>query len=246
MNILFGQKYTVMMKTEDANALKQSLAEESDFVRQAGSDRWLIQPDDGTNYPMDKTMSLDFRLKEVRKYQKMTIQTDYGAVEDLGLFVRLKEQFSESLEKLSEVFGEVVETMSINKSETQNFVYGVESIFPEVDYQSILEPPMLDNPNGFDGKRTYLAVTIAEGKRDVIDALLAHPEIDVNLIDKNTDNALLWAVSKNDFETLEKLLKFPEIELNHKNELGYTALSIAKERNSTEVIKLLVNQGAKD
>ena len=57
----------------------------------------------------------------------------------------------------------------------------------------------------FDLNRSWLVRT------KVIDDLLAHPDINVNLQDNNGTSPLFMAATSNDFEVLKKLTSRPEI-----------------------------------
>ena len=70
----------------------------------------------------------------------------------------------------------------------------------------------------------------------VVDLLLAHPDINVNKSNKNGDVSLMCAANRGHATIVEKLLKSKAIEVNIKNNDGYTALMCAADKGNAKVI----------
>jgi ankyrin repeat protein len=85
---------------------------------------------------------------------------------------------------------------------------------------------------------------IIDGRKrssELFDILLKIPGIDVNIRDKNGNTLLIYAI-KNEFIPITKiLLRDTKIYINAENNEGYTALTLAKKMNQSEIIELLQN-----
>lgn len=94
--------------------------------------------------------------------------------------------------------------------------------------------------------RTALMVAAHTCQQEIVDELLKHDEISVNVQDSEGNTALSLASSKGHSEIVSALLRLKNIELNMKeNGFGRTALSWAAEENHSKVVDLLLSQGYK-
>lgn len=260
-SILFkGNQYKVNLPKEDAAVLQQELSnlpDLSDEVKSAGQNRWLLTPNGAMGLPSDQHILLDLRVTEKKTpYDTTSItfeteQETHQKVTDLWLFTQLQnicQSIKSTPSTLENIVKTLVETMQTSLPNTQVFGYNTKLKFPEIDYPNILPDLMLNTPNGFkdSGKRTYLIEAIANGDRSFIDALLAHPDIDINKMYDSTSTAPIgWATYKNDIETVKKLLQFEELKINlAATDDKKTALSYAKKNNNQDLIDLLLAHGA--
>lgn len=87
-----------------------------------------------------------------------------------------------------------------------------------------------------------LKIACYQGNKEMINTLLTHPDINVNL--KGTiDNCtvLIYACRRGDIETVKALLAKPEIDKTVKDNFGNTALIAASSHGHAEIVKLLVD-----
>lgn len=75
---------------------------------------------------------------------------------------------------------------------------------------------------------------------DILQLLLAHPDIDVNISDSDGITPLLDAVCKNHIDIVQLLLQNPRTDINAQNNLGKTALIGASTLNLPDIVRLLL------
>lgn len=78
---------------------------------------------------------------------------------------------------------------------------------------------------------------------DIVELLLGHPDIDVNLVDNEGRNALWHAA---DARTAKLLVASNSIDIDRKDVHGQSPLAIAAERNSYDIVDLLLSTGRVD
>lgn len=76
-----------------------------------------------------------------------------------------------------------------------------------------------------------------------LDSILNNPNLDINLQDYNGNNALFYAILKNDYIVVEKLLTCPKINSSIKNLKEESFLICALKNNSWNIVELLVKKG---
>lgn len=98
--------------------------------------------------------------------------------------------------------------------------------YPFLNYFGVIQPANGTNAQSYLATNQDLATAIANGK------------------DRNGHTALMYAIKRNDMEMVHWLLAIPGIDVNASNAVGYTALSVAIEKQNIAVIDLLLNAGA--
>lgn len=86
-------------------------------------------------------------------------------------------------------------------------------------------------------KATPFASSIGKGFTEIAEYLIKNGA-NINNIDKDNDTPLMYCAQSGNLATVKFLLQY-EPDLTIKNNSGKTALNIAKEKNHTEIIKLL-------
>lgn len=79
-------------------------------------------------------------------------------------------------------------------------------------------------------------------QKPIVELLLKHPNIDVNMEDNNKLTPLMHATLLGRTKTVELLLKHKDIEINKKGNLDCTALMMAAAFGQPEIVKLLISQ----
>ncbi|MCP4747143.1 MAG: ankyrin repeat domain-containing protein, partial [Desulfobacteraceae bacterium] len=100
--------------------------------------------------------------------------------------------------------------------------------------------------NGADVNKTYKGVTLLlwaaeKGHVDVVNALLSHPDMDVNQRNDWGRTPLLVAAENGHIEAVKLLLSHLKIDVNKADRWGRTALSKAVENGHIEAVKLLLS-----
>jgi len=115
---------------------------------------------------------------------------------------------------------------------------------------TLLQHPDFGGPNKIlPGRhRTMLNVAATKGDCEVIELLLAYPDIDLNVHDVYGWTPLMTAVRHGKLEVARMLLQHKDIDVNQtgRTYLPWTALTHAKLREHNEMIDLLVSHGAID
>lgn len=105
----------------------------------------------------------------------------------------------------------------------------------DLDINSVFEPE-------FD--RTALMLAAHRGKSEMVKILLEHPEINVDLQDRNGYTALALAVREDHIEVVRMLLH-QEASINLADfQVGRSPLRLAAERNLPKMVELLLSSGA--
>lgn len=80
------------------------------------------------------------------------------------------------------------------------------------------------------------------GNVDVVDSLLSHPLVDVNVKDAyHDDTALLLALRNDHPDVIKSLLCHPFIDLNVKAKDEHTVLSLASKDGMISIVRLLLS-----
>jgi ankyrin repeat protein len=93
---------------------------------------------------------------------------------------------------------------------------------------------------------TMLHQAAEKGDCEVMEVLLAHEKIDVNVGNWYLSTPLMAAAGFRQIEAVRLLLRHPEIDVNQKNKPGSTALYYAKDYRHQEIVDLLLSHGAID
>ena len=83
------------------------------------------------------------------------------------------------------------------------------------------------NSRGGRANRTCLIWAVGGGNEEVVDVLLAQPDIEVNAKDNSDSTALHWAVACGNVAILNQLLAAPGILVNERDVDGYTPIMLA-------------------
>ncbi|KAI4651080.1 uncharacterized protein J4E79_009276 [Alternaria viburni] len=95
--------------------------------------------------------------------------------------------------------------------------------------------------------KTILRLAAEKGDCEVIEVLLAYPDIDVNMSDRYVEPALTAAAQNGKMEAVKLLLQHKDIDMNQMPAGGnWSALKYAKFFNHNEIINLLLSHGAID
>ncbi|XP_046998386.1 ankyrin repeat domain-containing protein 33B-like [Schistocerca americana] len=93
--------------------------------------------------------------------------------------------------------------------------------------------------------KTALSHIAAHGSLPMLEALLQHPEVDVNKADNEGNTPLHYAAQAGHVEVLNYLLsRRPDVEVDARNALGFTPLMKAALQGRTKCAKLLLFAGA--
>jgi ankyrin repeat protein len=87
---------------------------------------------------------------------------------------------------------------------------------------------------------TALHEAALNGHVDVVEALLQHPDIEVNSVDCFGCTALVWAAGKGQSNVVKRLLQHPKINVNQPSAIMWTALTEAVDGGRAEVVQLLL------
>jgi ankyrin repeat protein len=93
---------------------------------------------------------------------------------------------------------------------------------------------------------TPLLLAAYRGHRDVVRALLARPDIDVNFSGDTGMTPLLVATKYGRLEVVRLLLARPDIDVNFPDDTGMTPLMVAAKNGSLEMVRILLATGAID
>lgn len=90
-------------------------------------------------------------------------------------------------------------------------------------------------------RRSALHIACFEDFDDkVIQLLVDHPSIDIEVQDANGRTAFSWAVKKRNVTTVSLLLATGKVNVNHKDKIGRTPLSFAVEAGDVNMVKILL------
>jgi ankyrin repeat protein len=109
--------------------------------------------------------------------------------------------------------------------------------------RAFLDKPNINvnTPDGYEFSPLCSASNCGDSHIEVVKLLLAHPQIDVNRIGKDSENSLYLAAQNGYADIVKLLLKHPNIDVNIANRYGYSPLYIASENNHAKIVKLLLN-----
>ncbi|KAI4677811.1 hypothetical protein J4E81_010837 [Alternaria sp. BMP 2799] len=115
---------------------------------------------------------------------------------------------------------------------------------------TLLQHPDFGGPNKIlPGRhRTMLNVAATKGDSEMIELLLAYPDIDLNVRNQHGQNPLMTAARRGKLEAVRRLLQHKDIDANQTGEFypRWTALKFAKRHGHNEIVDLLVSHGAID
>ncbi|KAI4620660.1 uncharacterized protein J4E87_006985 [Alternaria ethzedia] len=96
--------------------------------------------------------------------------------------------------------------------------------------------------------KTIIHVAASKGDCEVIEVLLAHPDIDVNKCVGYFGSPLMYAARNGKLEAARLLLQHKDVDVNQKtgDPWKHTALNFAKLYNHNEIVDLLLSHGAID
>jgi len=112
--------------------------------------------------------------------------------------------------------------------------------------KDILDYSVVDiNSKDSDDRTALMWATIKEPTYEkdekVVELLLKHPQIDVNVQTLSGSTALMYATYWGKEKCVELLLNHPGIDVNLQNERGYTALMLAADNGYEKCVELLLN-----
>ena len=97
---------------------------------------------------------------------------------------------------------------------------------------------------------SWSGLTIAAHKNylDLLDLLLSHPDIKINLTTKNSEQstALMFACISGNPAIVSRLVEEEQLDINHQNQDGNTAAHLAIAKGHTECLRLLAGTGKVD
>ena len=96
------------------------------------------------------------------------------------------------------------------------------------------------NTRGGRANRTCLIWAMCGGNEEVVDVLLAQPDIEVNAKDNSDRTALHWASAGGNVAILNQLLAVPGILVNERErELGWTPIMAAIELARLDIVRVM-------
>ena len=106
-----------------------------------------------------------------------------------------------------------------------------------------------NDPQIWSYDRTVLMVAVTKTNTEILDALLARKDLEVNQADLEGLTALHLASYSGNIDAVRNLLAHPQLDINARNRYGYTALFCAAECSNEDsaiaISKLLLERGAK-
>lgn len=98
--------------------------------------------------------------------------------------------------------------------------------------------------DGWDNSTFPLREAARLGRLNMVEALLNHPDVDVNQTMHWGDSALTYAAENGHYNVVARLLEEEGININQKS-VKKTALQYAREKGHTKIVDLLLSYGAK-
>jgi ankyrin repeat domain-containing protein 50 len=111
----------------------------------------------------------------------------------------------------------------------------------------LLQRPDIE-PNAHYGRynTTPLHEAISGGHLKIVEALLLHPQVDVNSVDKDSWSALRYAVNGEHSDIVNALLQRPDIDINSVDKYGWSALMFAASRGYSNIVNALLQHSDTD
>jgi ankyrin repeat protein len=106
---------------------------------------------------------------------------------------------------------------------------------------NISEPSIQPNSRYGEDQVTALYKAAQRGHSGVVEALLQHPDVEINLADRNGWMALMIAANQGHSDVVKALVQHPNISVNSLNHLGWTALTEAVDEGHAEIVELLLS-----
>ena len=85
-----------------------------------------------------------------------------------------------------------------------------------------------------------------EGHRDIVQLLVGHPDIEINMKDEDGFSGLIWAADNGHLDAVTEFLKHPDIDVNAVDLDGHSALIWAADKGHTAIVALLLDQKTLD
>ena len=80
------------------------------------------------------------------------------------------------------------------------------------------------------------------GHSDIVQLLVRHPEVEINMKDEDGYTGLIWAADNGFLDAVTEFLKHPKIDVNAVDLDGHSALTWAADRGHTAIVSLLLDQ----
>ncbi|KAL8372110.1 hypothetical protein RB595_001754 [Gaeumannomyces hyphopodioides] len=117
--------------------------------------------------------------------------------------------------------------------------------------RALLSVPEIDvNCNNVLSRSTPLHTAVECGEAEIVDMLLAHPDVDANKLDSWGDTAAMRVARCcsrfRAITVLEVLLRSPKVDFNRQDTRGYTLLAQAVEAGNAELVRVLLASGRCD
>ena len=81
-----------------------------------------------------------------------------------------------------------------------------------------------------------------EGHRDIVQLLVGHPEVEINMKDEDGYTGLIWAADNGHLDAVTEFLKHPDIDVNAVDLDGHSALIWAADKGHAAIVSLLLDQ----
>ena len=107
-------------------------------------------------------------------------------------------------------------------------------------FDMLLKRGAAPNSRNVDNQWTVLMCAVAQGREEIVDALLRSPDVEVNAVDDFRNTALHMAAQRGHVEMVERLLSHPGVQVNLSNHLGWTALTQAAFAGHADVLRRLL------
>jgi ankyrin repeat domain-containing protein 50 len=111
----------------------------------------------------------------------------------------------------------------------------------------LLQQPDIE-PNAHYGRynTTPLHEAISGGHLTIVEALLLHPQVDVNSVDKGGWSALIYAAKEGHSDIVNALLQRPDIDINSVDKDGWSALMFAVHWGRSDIVNALLQRSDTD
>jgi ankyrin repeat protein len=108
------------------------------------------------------------------------------------------------------------------------------------------QPDIEPNTRYGEQDTTPLHEAISGGHLKIVEALLLHPQVDVNCVDENGMSALMYAARKGHRDIVNALLQRPDIDINSVDEDGWSALMFAVNWWRSDIVNALLQRSDTD
>jgi ankyrin repeat protein len=168
-----------------------------------------------------------------------------------------KDEYNESKNKFINEFSEGIDELNgyISRNNVSNVKTFLKSFRYSINYFDIpvLVPELNKDISKYEyiiskkyKKENPLMKAVGMNHPEIVQVLLQHEEINVNVQDEKGDTALIWAAEKGRTEVVKRLLKHPLIDVNVQDNIGQTALMLSvykrKKIPILEIVKELLKR----